>query len=99
MSVEPARCGCPGPYNTIAKEGVCDRCGVEGPDHHRALERAFASGRFKAAIAEGRQQGRQEGYRRGVEVGRRQAVEALAEREVERRPFEREKEHEMEIGA
>ena len=40
---EPTRCGCPGPDNTISKEGACDRCGVEGPDRQRALMEALAA--------------------------------------------------------
>jgi hypothetical protein len=99
MATEPTRCGCPGPYNVIARDGACTTCGIEGPDRSHALRDALASKNPKPLMAEAREAGRREGYRRGVEAGRLQAVEALAEREVEQRPFEREKVHEMEIGA
>jgi hypothetical protein len=79
---EATRCGCPGPSNVIARQGMCPSCGIEGPDHQMALMRAFAAGRYQAAVSEGRFQGQRQGYERGVEVGRREAVEALAAHEA-----------------
>lgn len=101
MATEPTRCGCPGPYNTISSQGACDRCGVEGPLRRQAVREALASGRYRLAAEIGRAHGRQAGYGAGVEEGRRQAIEALLEREVGRRPKAREREldYELELGA
>jgi hypothetical protein len=77
---EPTRCGCPGPYNTIAREGTCPTCGVEGPAHERALLRALASGRAQVAHEASDYEGSRQGYETGLQEGRRQALEALIER-------------------
>ena len=97
MTREPTRCGCQGPYNTIARDGACMTCGVEGPARQQALREALASRNPKPLMADAREAGRAAGFRQGLQAGRLQAVEALAEREVEARP--RPFEHEMEIGA
>ena len=76
---EPARCGCPGPYNTVSSTGVCDRCGVAGPRRAEAVRDALASGLtgLRTAMELGRQEGRKAGFSAGIQEGRRQAVEAL----------------------
>jgi hypothetical protein len=91
MAAEPTRCQCPG-APTMARNGACTTCGVEGPDHQRALQEALAARNPRPLMAQARESGRSEGYRQGLQAGRLQAVEALAEREL--RPFE----HEMEIA-
>ncbi len=59
---------CPGPYNTIASAGMCDRCGVEGPQHQRQLQEALASKNPRPLMAKAREAGRTEGYRQGLQA-------------------------------
>jgi hypothetical protein len=79
---EPTRCGCPGPNNTISRQGMCPTCGVEGPDHQRVLREHLAAGNPRPMLDRARAEGRQRGYALGLKVGRLEAVEALAEREA-----------------
>jgi hypothetical protein len=87
---------------------MCTTCGVEGPRHQTALQESLAARNPKPLMAKAREAGRHEGLLNGVQIGRRQAVEALAEREVvvrrreveaTRRPFEKEQDRELEMGA
>lgn len=94
---EPTRCGCPPPHNTMARQGSCDRCGVRGPDHDRAVREALASGRISVAVEAGREQGRRQAYQEALRAARLELIEARLAQELERRPFV--PDHELELGA
>lgn len=84
----PTHCNCPVPGGkaTIAPQGMCERCGIEGPDHQRALQEALAAGRSKAALEEGRFEGQRQGYYAGILEGRQQMLDALVRRELDTPP-------------
>lgn len=93
---EPTRCGCPGPSNTISRQGSCDRCGVAGPDHRAAVRDALASGRIHVAFEAGKSAGRDATYDEALRAARLELIEARVQQELERRPFV--PDHELEAG-
>lgn len=93
---EPARCGCPGPNNTISRQGSCQTCGVEGPDHKAAVRDALAAGRIRVAYEAGKSAGRDATYDEALRAARQELIEARVERELEKRPFV--PDHELEAG-
>jgi hypothetical protein len=99
---EPTYCNCPAVSPTgkatISRQGMCPTCGVEGPDHQNALREHLAAGNPRPLLDRARAEGRKSGYELGKQAGHREAVEALAEREVEQRPFCHEPDFELEAG-
>jgi hypothetical protein len=91
------RCKCPGP-NDVSPRGECPSCGYVGTLREAAIRSALASGRHQLAREIGRQEGRKAGLNQGIQIGRREAIEALAEREVERDPKAPEPDYELEAG-
>ena len=84
---EPARCGCPGPSNTISRQGSCRTCGVEGPDHRAAVRDALAAGRIRVAYEAGKSAGRDATYDEALRAARLELIEASVQEELAQRPF------------
>ena len=83
---EPTRCGCPGPSNTISRQGMCQTCGIEGPDHKAAVRDALASGRIRVAYEAGKSDGHGHAYGEALRAARLELIEARLAAELERRP-------------
>lgn len=93
---EPTRCGCPGPSNVISRQGSCERCGIEGPDHKAAVRHALATGRIRVAYEAGKSAGRDATYDEALRAARLELIEARVREELAQRPFV--PDHELEAG-